>query len=223
MNIELLKKPFDPYLIKWRISHVSEANSSAMVLAYIDARHVQDRLDSVCGIGNWQVRHPREGYCEIGINIRPSTSVIAGGETTHNYVEPLWVWKGNGADKTKVEAVKGQYSDAEKRAAVEWGIGRYLYGLPTTWTDVVKKGKTWVIKDLKVLTLPDWATPNPKTGLKKADRDNFFEAAMILLGAGDVEGMVQIWNEHENEEKVILWSAFNSEQRTAINKLMKGE
>lgn len=220
MNLEALLKPFPVHLIKWRISHVSEANSSAMVLAYIDARHVQDRLDDVCGASNWQVRHPREGYCEIGIKVaRPKVNTVDGTFSSNDE----WIWKGNGADKTKVEAVKGQYSDAEKRAAVEWGIGRYLYGLPTTWTDVVKKGKTWVIKDVKLLTLPDWATPNPKTGLTTKDRDSFFESAMKLLEAGDVDGFNAMWVDYSMEEKVILWSCFNSEQRTAIKKLKDDE
>ncbi|MCP5002531.1 MAG: hypothetical protein GY941_01065, partial [Planctomycetes bacterium] len=44
-----------------------------------------------------------------------------------------WVTKSDGAGDTKVEAEKGSISDAFKRAAVKWGIGRYLYSLDAVW------------------------------------------------------------------------------------------
>ena len=47
-----------------------------------------------------------------------------------------WVWKSNGAGQSDIEAEKGQFSDAFKRAAVLWGIGRYLYALPSPWVDL---------------------------------------------------------------------------------------
>ena len=37
--------------------------------------------------------------------------------------------KWDAAENTQVEAVKGGRSGAMKRAAVQWGIGRYLYNL----------------------------------------------------------------------------------------------
>ena len=38
-----------------------------------------------------------------------------------------WVTKSDGAEDSTIEAVKGAYSDSFKRAAVKWGIARYLY------------------------------------------------------------------------------------------------
>ena len=40
-----------------------------------------------------------------------------------------WVWKSDGGTETEVEAEKGELSDSFKRAAVKWGIGRFLYDL----------------------------------------------------------------------------------------------
>ncbi|WP_348260526.1 Rad52/Rad22 family DNA repair protein, partial [Salmonella enterica] len=40
-----------------------------------------------------------------------------------------WVSKWDAAENTQVGAVKGGRSGAMKRAAVQWGIGRYLYNL----------------------------------------------------------------------------------------------
>jgi hypothetical protein len=52
---------------------------------------------------------------------------------------------GNGAGDSDVEAEKGAISDAFKRAAVKWGIGRYLYDLDSPWVDLVPAGKGFKI------------------------------------------------------------------------------
>ena len=41
-----------------------------------------------------------------------------------------WVSKEDGADDTAIESTKGGISDALKRAAVKWGMGRDLYKYP---------------------------------------------------------------------------------------------
>jgi hypothetical protein len=99
-----------------------------MPLAYVDARDVIERLDSAVGPFNWQNRYPFEGCCEIGI-----------------YIGSAWIWKANGAGKTKIEAEKGQYSDAFKRAGVMWGIARYLYDLPNIWVEIEARGKSYAL------------------------------------------------------------------------------
>jgi len=109
----------DKDAISWRAQSVTKDGTKAMALAYIDARDVMRRLDDVCGPAGWQCRYPHAGaktICEVGIKI--------GDE---------WVWKANGAGDTDIEAEKGAISDAFKRAAVLWGIGRYLYDMPAPW------------------------------------------------------------------------------------------
>jgi hypothetical protein len=124
-----------------------------MALAYIDARDVQDRLDECCGIGGWQNRyvpmHDKKTVCEIGIRI---------GEE--------WVWKSDGAGDSDIEAEKGALSDSFKRAAVKWGIGRYLYDLDSPWVALEPAGKSFKIaahehKRLEAL-LAGKAAPAPK-------------------------------------------------------------
>ncbi|BEV44795.1 Rad52/Rad22 family DNA repair protein [Afipia carboxidovorans] len=105
--------------VSWRAQSVTKDGSKAMALAYIDARDVMDRLDEVCGPGNWQDRYEFAGpktICYLSIKI--------GDE---------WVTKADGAGDTAVEAEKGAISDAFKRAAVKWGVGRYLYALDAPW------------------------------------------------------------------------------------------
>jgi hypothetical protein len=91
-----------------------------MALAYLDARDVMDRLDAVCDPGGWQSEHYAAGggrlACKIGIK-----------------VDDEWIWKSDGAGESQFEAEKGAFSGALKRAAVCWGIGRYLYDMPAPW------------------------------------------------------------------------------------------
>lgn len=86
----------------------------AVIVTYIDARDVQDTLDDVCGPENWQNEYTTiDGnlYCKIGINVQGTG----------------WVYKSDCGTESNMEKEKGQSSDAFKRAAVQWGVGRFLY------------------------------------------------------------------------------------------------
>jgi hypothetical protein len=115
--INELSREFPQAQIHWRAQTVR--NGKALALAYIDARDVMRRLDEVIGPANWQDMYSIYGdrvICRLGIRF---------GEE--------WVWKSDGAGETQVEGDKGAISDAFKRAAVKWGIGRYLYSIPAPW------------------------------------------------------------------------------------------
>ena len=56
-----------------------------------------------------------------------------------------WVAKADGAGDTAHEAEKGGISDAFKRAAVQWGVGRYLYRLESPWVAIEPAGKSYKI------------------------------------------------------------------------------
>lgn len=125
-KISELAQPFDPSQVHWRAQAV--ANGKALALAYIDARDVMDRLDAICGPENWQDRYEETPkgrvLCTLSINI--------GGH---------WVNKADGAGNTDVEGDKGAVSDALKRAAVKWGIARYLYSLGNIWVPCELNGQ----------------------------------------------------------------------------------
>ena len=130
MDLNKLKQPFPANSVMWRVGATTKDKTKGIALAYIDARDVMERLDEVCGAENWQIRYPwSEGgrlCCEIGIKIGDS-----------------WVWKANGAGDTHVEAEKGAFSDASKRAGVCWGIARYLYDLPNSWVPLEQRGNSY--------------------------------------------------------------------------------
>lgn len=137
--INRLKEPFDISVVSWRVGATNSDKTKGIALAYIDARDVMKRLDDVMGL-DWQCRYPFEGCCDIGLRVN--------GE---------WLWRSNGAGETQVEAEKGQYSDAFKRSAVLWGVGRYLYYLPNVWVPIKQQGRSYVLAEAP--QLPKWALP----------------------------------------------------------------
>jgi hypothetical protein len=109
-----LAAPFPREAISWRAQKLTANKDKALALAYIDARDVMRRLDTVCGPENWS-----DSYAET-----PRGRVIC---TLSIRINGEWISKSDGAGDTDVEGEKGGLSDAFKRAAVKWGIGRYLY------------------------------------------------------------------------------------------------
>lgn len=111
MDLEKLKQPIE---VRWRVQSYSTSKAVAMCLAYVSSRDVQNRLDEVCGSENWQTdfRVVKDNlYGGIGIKIN----------------SPEWVWKWDCGIESNIEKQKGEASDAIKRAAVQWGIGRDIY------------------------------------------------------------------------------------------------
>ena len=119
-----LSKPFVKNEIKWRPQRQTKDGTSALVLAYVDVRTVQDRLNTVMGIDGWQCKHISYGpktICHLGLKFNNE-----------------WVWRSDGAGDTNFEADKGAISDSLKRAAVQFGVGRHLYDLPSVFVKTAK-------------------------------------------------------------------------------------
>lgn len=135
VDFKALSAHFPGAQVSWRVGTLTQDKSSGLALAYLDARDVMDRLDTVCGPDGWQAAYPHAGQktvCSIGIWCGPDRG---------------WVYKANGAGDSDIEAEKGALSDAFKRAAVLWGIGRYLYDVPTIWAKVKAQGRSSVFTD----------------------------------------------------------------------------
>lgn len=198
MNLDKLKEPFPIEKISWRVGTTNKKSEIARTgnknakptkgigLAYIDARDVMERLDEVCGVSSWQDDYPFKGCCKIGIN-------IGSGQ---------WVWKANGAGETRVEADKGQYSDAFKRAGVMWGIGRYLYSMPNIWVYLDEKGN---IKKDQIIILQNALAE--LTGQKKLQdpkkrtaAENFLEKCRSDMLVCNTPEQLQDWSAAKAKE-----------------------
>lgn len=124
--LQKLAEPFPGDVVKWRAQGKPFQRSGvwcARVVCYIDARIVIDRLNEVCGL-NWQKKTTETAkgrvLCSIGITLENGREV----------------WRDDGAGDTDIEGEKGAISDALKRAAVNFGVGAYLYGFHSPVVEV---------------------------------------------------------------------------------------
>lgn len=126
--LEALAQPMEDNEIEWKVQTVSRNNQgqlNALIVPYVQARAIQSRLDKVCGL-LWQTK-----YRELTIFEKPAIECTI--SIFHNNV---WISRCDAAEATQYESVKGGYSDALKRAAVQFGIGRFLYSLPQFWVPI---------------------------------------------------------------------------------------
>ena len=148
-NVEReLKDPFASQDIAWRVGATNKDKTEGIALAYITNSVIQKRLDNVFGMSNWKndYKEWRSKGVLCGLSCR-----LEG--------DKEWITKWDGADESAIEATKGGLSDAMKRAAYQWGIGRYLKDLETCWVEVEKRGNSVVIKGGCEPRLPVWALP----------------------------------------------------------------
>lgn len=113
--------------IECRVGQVAKDNKGFSLLLYKTARVDANVLDETVGCFNWQKRFyqvKNTMICEISINANFNHSELA---------DPYWVSKADGGDESNTEAIKGECSDAMKRAGFQWGIGRELYYSPFIW------------------------------------------------------------------------------------------
>lgn len=224
MNLEELKTPFSPTLISWRIGATNADKSKGIALGYLNARDVMERLDEVCGPENWQAEYPFIGCCRIGLNVGSSMVMDGSGTVTHAF-PPQWIWKANGAGQSDIEAEKGQYSDAFKRAAVLWGIGRYLYDLPNTWYPIEKHGNSYRFtkeaESQMTQFLHDWQYK--RIWNAALDRKKTLEAIDGSWANKDSEGLKAIWNGLTNEQKQDIWALLKefSAKRSDIKRMLE--
>lgn len=118
---EILKKltaPFPEADLQWVTIVKGKEGKPDGWAPYVDARQIQSRLDDVVGPANWETHLDPLGtgaiICRLTICGITKSDV---GEVTRESDSPM----------------KTAASDALKRAAVVWGISRYLYDRDPVW------------------------------------------------------------------------------------------
>ena len=142
-----LKNPINPKFVKCRVGARSKDKTKGIALFYLDAREVEKVLDNILGPENWAT------------NLNP----IVSPQGFHGFTCSLTVYMPDGKTVTKTDAgeasktspVKGAASDALKRAAVLFGVGRYLYYIPNQWYKLNEFGNF-----IEEPQLPKWALPD---------------------------------------------------------------
>ena len=119
-----LSAPFEASEVKFKPQTV--AGNRALAIPYVDARVVMDRLDAVLGVWGWEDRYQPQAdgsvLCQLTVRVgdRTTTKSDVGGQSEQ---------------PDEGDRDKAAVSDALKRAAVKFGIGRYLYRQKPQWCD----------------------------------------------------------------------------------------
>jgi hypothetical protein len=124
-----LAEPFAEADVKWKPKKLypnKENPTRAMVIPYLDARAVIDRLDQVLGLDGWRDHYEvlQSGSVVCRLSIR---------------LDDKWITKTDvGSPSAQGDAgdrMKAAFSDALKRAAVKLEIGRFLCHVRGQWID----------------------------------------------------------------------------------------
>lgn len=138
-----LQAPFPAHTVSWKPAAYNADRTRALMLAHVDARTVQDRLDAIC---------PDAWSFEMTVLEGTPTPTVKGRLTVLGVVREDIGEAPEGSNS----GYKAAASDALKRCAVQFGIGRYLYDLPKLWVewDNVKR------QPANPIELPEWARPD---------------------------------------------------------------
>ena len=179
-----LKEPFEPHEIRWKPQAIK--NNRALAIAYLDARAVMDRLDDVFGVGEWSTSYrPTDGGIICALSAR-----VLGEWVTHEDVG------GFSEQDDEGDRTKAAFSDGLKRAAIHFGIGRYVYRLPHQWVDWNVDKKQFV----QTPQLPAFALPkSAKQTTAKPAPKQFEDAALVDQFGDGIDGTT---TRHELEQ---LW------------------
>lgn len=169
-----LSAPFFSEQVEVKPGATNQEGTKALALAYVDARHYQQRLDDVAGPDNWSVEYrpvsERATVCRLAILGVVREDV---GETEAN--DP------NQATSAAMQAFK--------RACAAFGLGRYLYtDLPQLWVEAEKRGKTAVIKDPRGAVMAMYQ----RAGIVTDKRGLYIERIKGLLGTCTEERLIEV-------------------------------
>ena len=181
-TLEQLSEPFPPEKVSLR------QGGGGKFLAYLNARDVMQRLDDVVGPTFWS-----DSYEET-----PSGRVMCCIDIMiHDSKGGRWVSKCDGAGDTTIEGAKGAISDAFKRAAVKWGIGRYLYDLPVfnSKEDGKRILRNYVPADTGRLVAHN---------LKWREYENAIVSIRGHCYGGNLQAAWEEWNEIPDDDRMIL-------------------
>lgn len=133
--LEELRRPFHPSHITWKPGAVK--GDRALAMPYADLRAYMNRLDEVCG-SDWTVEYEPWGEDRIICKLTILLPSAGGGQVAVSRSST-----GESNKESERSEIGGTVAEAQafKRAAAMFGLGRYLYQLPTGWADWDAQGK----------------------------------------------------------------------------------
>ncbi len=136
--VKRLRQPFAPEHIRWKVQanpKEGQGEAYAVVVVYVDARTVAAHLDDVVP-GAWSTEYVLPPVTVGFPALECKLTVCGVTRSDVGTVEP---------SRSPDSDTKDLYSDALKRAAVQYGVGAFLYRFPQVRAKVEKYGSTWFI------------------------------------------------------------------------------
>jgi len=135
----VLHRPFTGGELEWKIQTAGNTNGRiwARIVPYVTARGISDRLNEAFGpfgysISTEPIQLGQHAGLKCQIYAVMEIEPRRGKKDTEGNTELVFhrVYREDVCEITDIEAMKGAASGALKRAAVLFGIGRYLYDAP---------------------------------------------------------------------------------------------
>ncbi|MGK0618410.1 Rad52/Rad22 family DNA repair protein [Meiothermus cerbereus] len=119
---DMLHEPFPPEELQWRVEALSKDKRRALVAPYVSHKAVLDRLDEVVGVQGWQ-----DSYEVLQTPAQP-----AGLYAVKCRLTIMDICK---EDVGEGDSLKAAFAEALVRAAVKFGVGRFLIQLEQQWVE----------------------------------------------------------------------------------------
>jgi hypothetical protein len=145
-----LQKPFDFTDVSWKINNYNGDKTKANITFHLDARAVQNRLNEVVGLLNWDfIAEPSDK--DHGVRgtliLRAEGKQAERDDIGYPNLTKTDVTTALSGKTAKDQQYKDAYSDALKRCAVHFGIGMYLYRLGNLWIELDSAGQKYLNKE----------------------------------------------------------------------------
>jgi len=146
-----LSAPFYADEVEWKIQATTRDKKRALVVPFIKARALMQRLDDVCGVSGWW-----DDYADVDGGVECRITIMFTEMTVHkaDAAEYITMTEYEDGKRVSFKSVKGTYSSAFKRTCTKWGIGRYLYDIPKKWV-LINDKKEFEVPQLARVFLPE--------------------------------------------------------------------
>lgn len=166
-----------PYLLRpGEIRRKPQNGYEAQCLAFLDRAVIETCLNSVMALDGWEVRFATFGS-DGAVNC--SLGLFTGGQ---------WMWRdGIGYPEDSERPAMSASTNAFKRAAAAWGIGRFLRDFP----------KPWLPCKVNLLKLGDATARVPVFKAWDCDPEDEMERAIAISRSGGAARLFAIIEEHK--------------------------
>jgi hypothetical protein len=206
-----LREPFDPVEVQWRIDGRAGQDGKARCVPYVDARTVIRRLNMVLGGDGWQTRYkllgPQDVQCRLMVRFPGHKEWVSREDVGES---------GDGQDNK----LKSAFSDSLKRAAVQFGVGAYIYRIGAQWLPTVRGEGKYIDEEKAVPQLEQWALPEPMRFVTPSDATRL-DALVRTVAQSIGEPHVNLLTRLIKEQRLIPDTSIKAFERRHYRAMMK--